>query len=511
MRVRNFVIILVSIFLGFAIGYALQSTSSKSLRTLQVIYDEVIRIIQNYYVDEENPEDLIEESIKGMLQSLDPYSEFLTPKDLEKLKTTTTGTYGGVGMEVRKQGNNVVIVSIFEGTPAYRVGLKSGDIIIKVNDTSVSNMELEDVINMIKGDPGTRVKLTILRPGFSEFLTFDLVREIINVPVVSYFNILDSDVGYVRFAQFSQGSADKLNIVIDSLKKMGAKKFILDLRGNPGGLLYEAVKVSNIFLDKNTLITFTKGRSIDAEEYYRATDKATLDFNIPIVVLIDYGSASASEIVAGALQDWDRAIIIGDTSYGKGSVQRVIPLRDNYAIKLTTSRYYTPSGRSIDRTTKTLRERKKKVKREDNLLFFTKRLNRKVYGGGGIAPDIVVETKNEPQIVVKMMGEGLFNEFAMDWKKKNPSVSKFNIDEGTYEQFKEFAKKRGYDEKEVELNKDRIMKNLDISISELISGSRGRNEKLLKYDEVVKKALEFLSKVKTTDDLFNQLKAYRNE
>ncbi|MCS7245585.1 MAG: S41 family peptidase [candidate division WOR-3 bacterium] len=508
---RNLIIILVSIFFGFAIGYALQSTSSKSLRTLQTIYDEVIRIIQNYYVEEENPADLIEESIKGMLQSLDPYSEFLTPQDLEKLKTTTTGTYGGVGMEVRKQGNNVVIVSTFEGTPAYRVGLKSGDIIIKVNDTSVSNMELEDVISMIKGDPGTRVKLTILRPGFSEFLTFDLVREIINVPVVSYFGILNDNVGYIRFAQFSQGSADKLNTVIDSLRRMGAKKFILDLRGNPGGLLYEAVRVSNIFLDKNMLITFTKGRSPDAEEYYRATDKVSLDFNIPVVVLIDYGSASASEIVAGALQDWDRAIIIGDTSYGKGSVQRVIPLGDNYAIKLTTSRYYTPSGRSIDRTTKTLRERKEKIKREDNLLFFTKRLNRKVYGGGGIAPDIPVEVKTEPQIVAKMIGEGLFNEFAMDWKRRNPNVSNFNVNEETYNQFKEFAKKKGYDEKEIEFNKDRIMRNLDISISELISGSKGRYEKLLKYDEVVKKAQEFLSKVKTTDDLFNQLKAYRNE
>ncbi|MEO0144829.1 MAG: S41 family peptidase [candidate division WOR-3 bacterium] len=508
---RNFFILIFSIFLGIALGYALQSTSSKNLRTLQSLYDEAIRIIQNYYVDEEDPADLIEESIKGMLQSLDPYSEFLTPEDLEKLKTTTTGTYGGVGMEVRKQGNNVVIVSTFEGTPAYRAGLKPGDIIVKVNDTTVSNMELEDVVNMIKGDPGTKVKLTILRPGFTELMNFELIREIINVPVVAYYGILEGNVGYIRFTQFSQGSSDKIASAIDSLRKLGAKKFILDIRGNPGGLLYEAVRVSNLFLDKNSIITFTKGRTPDAEEYFRATEKPILDFSVPLVVLIDYASASASEIVAGALQDWDRALIIGDTSYGKGSVQRVIPLRDNYAIKLTTSRYYTPSGRSIDRTTKTLKERKEKIKKDNTLLFFTKRLNRKVYGGGGIVPDIVIEQKSEPQIIVKMIGEGLFNEFAGEWKKKNPNITNFEMNEDIYNEFKKFAEKKGYSSSELDAVKDKIIKNLDISISEMINGSKGRYEKLLKYDDVVKKAIEALSKAKSTDDLFNYLKAQKNE
>ncbi|MEO0202878.1 MAG: S41 family peptidase [candidate division WOR-3 bacterium] len=508
---RNFFILLFSLFLGIALGYALQSNSSKNLRTLQSLYDEAIRIIQNYYVDEEDPADLIEESIKGMLQSLDPYSQFLTPNDLEKLKATTTGTYGGVGMEVRKQGNNVVIVSTFEGTPAYRVGLKPGDIIVKVNDTTVSNMDLEDVVNMIKGDPGTKVKLTILRPGFTELMNFELIREIINVPVVAYYGILENNIGYIRLTQFSQGSSDKLSAAIDSLRKKGAKSFILDIRGNPGGLLYEAVRVSNLFLNKNSIITFTKGRTPDTEEYFRATENPILDFNTPLVVLIDYGSASASEIVAGALQDWDRAIIIGDTSYGKGSVQRVIPLRDNYAIKLTTSRYYTPSGRSIDRTTKTLKERKKKTKRDNSLLFFTKRLNRKVYGGGGIIPDIVIEQKPEPQVIVKMISEGLFNEFSSDWRNKNPNATSFELNNEIYSEFKKFAEKKGYNPSDLDSIKDKILRNLDISISEIIDGSKGRYQKLLKYDEVVKKAIEILSKSKNTDDLFNYLKAQKNE
>ncbi len=509
MKVKTLLVLVISIFGGVAIGYALQS--AKNLRTLQSIYDETIRIIQNYYVDEEDPADLVEESIKGMLQSLDPYSEFLTPADLEKLKTTTTGTYGGVGMEVRKQGNNVVIVSTFEGTPAYRAGLKPGDVIVKVNDTAVSNMDLEDVVNMIKGEPGTKVKLTILRPGFTDFMSVELIREIINVPIIAYYGILEGNIGYIRFTQFAQGSADKIASAIDSLKKMGAKKFILDLRGNPGGLLYEAVRVANLFLDKNSVITFTKGRSLDAEEYFRATEKPTLEFNVPLAVLVDYGSASASEIVAGALQDWDRAVVIGDTSYGKGSVQRIIPLRDNYAIKLTTARYYTPSGRSIDRTTKTLKERKEKVKKDNALLFFTKRLNRKVYGGGGIVPDIVIEQKPDPQIVAKLIGEGLINEFAGEWKKKNPNATSFDVNDEIYNEFKNFAKKKGYSVEEMDMVKDRIMENLDMSISELISGSKGRYVKFLKYDRVVNKTIDVLSKAKTTDDLFNYLKAQRNE
>ncbi len=509
MKTRNIIFLLLSMILGITIGYALQT--SKNLRTLQEIYDQTIRIIQDNYVEEEDPADLVEQSIKGMLESLDPYSEFLTPEDFEKLRSSTSGTYGGVGMEVRKQGSNVVVVSTFEGTPAYRAGIKPGDIIVKINDTSVTSMELEDVVNKIKGEPGTKVKITILRPGFTEFLNFELIREIINVPVIPYFSILKDDIGYIKLSQFSQGSLDKLEDAIDSLKHLGAKKFILDLRGNPGGLLYEAIRIANLFLEKNSMIVFTKGRSMDSEEYFRATNDPALEFNVPLVVLIDYGSASASEVVAGALQDWDRALIIGDTSFGKGSVQRVIPLKDNYAIKLTTSRYYTPSGRSIDRTTKTLKERRDKSKKETNLLFFTKRLNRKVYSGGGIAPDIVVENQPEPQIIAKMIGDGLFNEFASEWKKKNPNIKTFEIDDKLYEEFLNFAKNKGYNLKEIELVKDKVMRNLDISISEIIQGSKGRYQKLLKYDEVVNKALEILSKSKTTDDLFNLLKAQKEK
>jgi len=509
MKIRNIIFLLLSMILGITIGYALQT--SKNLKTLQDIYNETIRIIQDNYVEEEDPADLIEQSIKGMLESLDPYSEFLTPEDFEKLRSSTSGKYGGVGMEVRKQGSNVVVVSTFEGTPAYKAGIKPGDIIVKVNDTSVTGMDLEDVVNKIKGEPGTKVKITILRPGFTEFLNFELIREIINVPVIPYFSILKGDIGYIKFSQFSQGSSDKLKDAIDSLKQLGAKKFILDLRGNPGGLLYEAVRVANLFLEKNSMIVFTKGRSIDSEEYFRATSDPELEFSVPIVVLIDYGSASASEVVAGALQDWDRALIIGDTSFGKGSVQRVIPLKDNYAIKLTTSRYYTPSGRSIDRTTKTLKERRDKSKKETNLLFFTKRLNRKVYSGGGIVPDIVVENQPEPPIVVKMISEGLFIEFASEWKKRNPNAKTFEIDDKTYEEFLNFAKNKGYNLKEIELVKDKVMNNIDISISEIIQGSKGKYQKFLKYDEVVNKAIEILSKVKTTDDLFNLLKAQKEK
>ncbi len=515
MRFRSILVLIISLIAGIAIGYAVQENGgTKSVRFMQSLYDQTLRIIQKYYVDEEDPALLIEESIKGMLKALDPYSEFLTPEDFESFKTHTSGVYGGVGMQVMQQDGRVVVTGVFDGSPAQRAGLLPGDIIVKVDGEDVTSWDVNDVVNKIKGEPGTRVKITVVRPGVDELLTFEVTREIIKIPLVPYYTLVDGDIGYVRLSQFSTGSASQLKEKIEELKGQGAKKFVLDLRGNPGGILYEAVQVSNIFLDKGNMIVLVRGRGPDSDEYYRAEDEPELEFEVPVVVLVDYGSASASEIVAGALQDWDRAILIGDTTYGKGSVQRLIPLEGNYAIKLTVARYYTPSGRSIDRTTTTLKERKEKKDKKEHLVFFTKRLGRKVYSGGGIVPDIVMQYDKEPVVVQKLIADGLFWAFASDYKASHDSPPE-TIDDKLFEDFVQYvlgsdkAKDDRYRKGELELYSDNIKKFLDIYISEIFDGTKGRYRASLKYDKMFQKARDFLSGVNSTDEAFEKLEAGR--
>ena len=514
MRFKSILILTFSLFVGIAIGYAIQGeeSESRSLRFMQSLYDQALRAIQKYYVDEEDPALLVEESIKGMLRALDPYSDFLTPEDFESFKTHTSGVYGGVGMQVMQQDGKVVITGVFDGSPAQRAGLLPGDIIVKVDDEDVTSWDLNDVVEKIKGKPGTKVKITVVRPGVNELLTFEVVREVIKVPIVPYWTLLKGNVAYVRLSQFSTGAASQLEEKIEELMSKGAKKIIFDLRGNPGGILFEAVQVSNLFLDRGKMIVLVRGRSADSDEYYKAEDDPLVPFDVPVVVLVDYGSASASEIVAGALQDWDRAVIIGDTTYGKGSVQRIIPLEGNYAIKLTTARYYTPSGRSIDRTTTTLKERKKKgkKKKKEHLVFFTKRLGRKVYSGGGIVPDIVMEYDREPVLIQKLIADGLLWSFASQYKSEHPAPPA-EITDSLVNAFIEYvlssdkAKDDRYSKGELELYRDNLKKYLDIYLHEIFEGTKGRYKAALKYDKMVRQALQFLSNVNSTDEAFEKL------
>ncbi len=513
MRFKSIAILTLSLFAGIAIGYAIQGEGSegRSLRFMQSLYDQALRVIQKYYVDEEDPALLIEESIKGMLKALDPYSEFMTPEDFENFKTHTSGVYGGVGMQVMQQDGKVVITGVFDGSPAQRAGLLPGDIIVKVDGEDVTTWDLNDVVEKIKGKPGTKVRITVVRPGVNELLTFEVVREVIKVPLVPYSTILKGNVGYVRLSQFSTGAAAQLREKIKELMSRGAKKIVFDLRGNPGGILYEAVQVANLFLDKGKMIVLVRGRTADSDEYYKAEDEPLVPFDVPVVVLVDYGSASASEIVAGALQDWDRAILIGDTTYGKGSVQRLIPLEGNYAIKLTTARYYTPSGRSIDRTTMTLKERrKKKKKKKEHLVFFTKRLGRKVYSGGGIVPDIVLQYEKEPVIIQKLIADGLFWSFASQYKTGHKHPPR-KITDSIVNSFIKYvlssdkAKDHRYKKEELELYRENLKKYLDIYLHEIFEGTRGRYKAALKYDKMVQEALHFLEGINSTDKAFEKL------
>ncbi len=320
-----------------------QTLPLEQLRTFVEILDRV----EKDYVEPVSDKEMIENAIRGMINSLDPHSAYLDPKEFKEMSITTSGKFGGLGIEVQMQDGFVRVISPIDDTPAQRAGIKAGDLIVRINDKPVKGMSLNDAVNVMRGDPGSKISLTILRQGRTKPLTVQLTRAVIRVKSVKS-RLLEPGYGYLRITQFSSDTADNLT---DALKQIQSKNggplkgLVLDLRNNPGGLLNAAVKVSDAFLSSGVVVSI-KGRTEQSNQIFSATPGDSLH-GVPIVTLINGGTASAAEIVAGALKDHKRALIVGTRSFGKGSVQTVMPLQDGGAIKLTTARYYTPSGLSI--------------------------------------------------------------------------------------------------------------------------------------------------------------------
>ena len=309
------------------------------------IFTEVLRQIEQNYVEPEDSQKLIYGAIKGMVQSLDPHSSFMTKDEYRELMLETRGSFSGIGIEITLKDGILTVVSPIEGTPAYEAGMKAGDKIIKIEDKSTKDMNLMEAVKTIRGPKGTKVKLTIMREGATEPLEFSITRDVIPLKSVRFFP-LSPDVGYVRISNFQSKTSADLSAALQELEKGGRQKgLILDLRNNPGGLLSQAIDVSDLFLDSGVIVT-TKGRD-SSQNITASAHKNKKQRSYPIVVLVNGGSASASEIVAGALQDNKRALILGTRTFGKGSVQTILPLSDGSGLRLTTARYYTPSGRSI--------------------------------------------------------------------------------------------------------------------------------------------------------------------
>ncbi|MBI5682180.1 MAG: S41 family peptidase [Deltaproteobacteria bacterium] len=326
-------------------NYMVSAVSVKAYENIR-LFTDALATVQENYVEEIEHKKLIYGAIKGMLRGLDPHSSFLTPEDYKEMQVETKGSFGGLGIEIGVRDNILTVISPIEDTPAFRAGIKAGDKIVKINDKSTKDLSITEAVKLMRGPKGTKVTIHILREGFKEPKPFEIVRDIIEVKSVK-FKILEDGIGYIRITQFQEKTGSDLE---DALNKVGAKKdnfkgLILDMRNNPGGLLTQAVEVSDRFL-KSGMIVYTKGRIAGQEMKFEAKDAGTQP-NYPMIVLVNSGSASASEIVAGALQDHKRAIILGVQTFGKGSVQTIIPLNDNSALRLTTSKYYTPSGRSI--------------------------------------------------------------------------------------------------------------------------------------------------------------------
>ena len=315
---------------------------------MYTLFSKVVEQVRANYVDADKStyEELIQGALRGMLQSLDPHSQFMDKEAFTAMKEDTAGKFGGLGITIGIKDSFLTVIAPMESTPAFRAGLLSGDKIIEINGDSTDGVSLEDAVKKLRGDPGTKVKIKIFRPKTQLVKEFELERAIINVPSIKDTRVLDGGIGYVRMLQFGEDTADDLQAELDNLEKQNVKAFILDLRSNPGGLLTAAVDVAQKFLKRGDLIVFTRGRDNRMERSYRARSRDTFP-NVPMAVLINGYSASASEIVAGALQDNRRAVLVGEKSFGKGSVQSVLPQDGGTAIRLTTAKYYTPSERVI--------------------------------------------------------------------------------------------------------------------------------------------------------------------
>ena len=332
------------IFLSF---FYLSSANSSEVDIYKKIdlFGEVLEKINREYIDEINQSESMDSAINGLLQSLDPYSSYMSPEILEEMQTETSGEFGGLGIEVSMEAGVVKVISPIDDTPASKAGLKAGDYIVKINDTQVQGKSLSEAVDLMRGPVGSSIELTVRRRGEKKALTFNITREIIEIQSVKS-ELLEENIGYIRLTSFNENSSDQIEKQIKKLKKnKNLNSFILDLRNNPGGLLNQAIRISDFFLDNGEIVSTKSRKKSDNRKWF--AKKGDITDGKTLLVLINYGSASASEIVAGALKDHKRAIVVGENSYGKGSVQSIIPLKNRGAIRLTVAKYYLPSGKSI--------------------------------------------------------------------------------------------------------------------------------------------------------------------
>jgi carboxyl-terminal processing protease len=343
-RFKVFGVALFTFALGFIVGFASQGKQSEDEYKYLRMFTDALRIIKENYVEQVSMKDLIYGALNGMTKSLDPFSSFFTPKQYEGFRQETEGEFGGVGIEIGMEKGRPVVISPIDGTPAFRAGIKPGDVILEINGEDTSNMSLIDVVQRIRGKVGTKVQLTIYRKGMEKPMKIELERALIKIESVRWTTL--GDVGYIKLSQFNENVGVQVERALKELTSQRVKGIILDLRNDPGGLLSEAVNVADLFLPEGKLVVYTRSRNGETQKYFARRKPAVPD-DLPVIVLINKGSASASEIVAGALQDYKRAVILGEKSFGKASVQNIIPLEDGSALKLTVAYYYTPLGKLI--------------------------------------------------------------------------------------------------------------------------------------------------------------------
>ena len=516
---------------------------SKNLDIFSSLYKE----LNIFYVDETDAGALMKTGIDAMLESLDPYTTYIPESEKEDFEFMTTGQYGGIGAIITKNGDWVLVSEPYEGFPADKAGLIAGDKFIEIAGESAKGKSTEDISKVLKGEPNTGVKVLIEREGFEKPFEVEIIREEIKLNSVPYYGLISDSIGYIKTRSFTRNISKE---VIDAFKDMKAnsvlKGLVLDLRGNPGGLLNEAINMANIFIDRGQEIVYTKGKIKDWDKSYKARYEA-IDTNIPLVVLINRSSASASEIVSGAIQDLDRGVVIGQRSFGKGLVQQTRKLSYNAQMKVTTAKYYIPSGRCIQALDYSNRDEDGSVGKVPDSLrteFKTLKNKRSVFDGGGITPDITIDPEKFSNILRSLVSKRHIFNFANQYRRNNESIDdakSFVIGDDVYSQFKQYLNDKEYEyetktekaikklEKEAEGEKyitelqDQLevlsskmdeSKNNDIErfkseISELLEMEivtryfyqKGKIETTIKHDEEIAKAIDVLENM----ELYNAI------
>ena len=516
---------------------------AKNLDLLGRVYKE----IAFNYVDEVDPEKFLRAGIQGMLSSLDPYTIFIDEKKIEDIDLITNGKYGGVGISIGLRGDDVTVVEVMDGYAAQRQGIQIGDVIIEAGGSAISVDNIDDVSPLVKGEPGTTIELKVIRNELRDTLSFNLIREEVIVKNITYSGFFPENSGnvYIKLSNFSRAASDEIKKTIKELKEQKPiKSVVLDLRGNPGGLLDIAIDICDKFLARDLLVVSTRGRESGSVQKYYSVEEPIIGNEVGIIVLINGGSASASEIVAGALQDHDRAVILGTKSFGKGLVQTITPLSYNTSLKITTAKYYTPSGRSIQRIDYS--------KGSDVIInpthdleqkFFTDN-KREVYAKGGITPDTTVEFNINGELTKELLAKGLFFKFANNYFFNNPDAKFSLIDDqklfsefGKYlsgEDFKYISQTeieidnlikgaadkeeireelikikgelKGLFEKEMQIYKSEILREIRSELAARYLGMEGRIEEQLKSDDQVQAAINIVNDQKT----YNQLLKIKN-
>jgi len=499
--------------LGATSAFAQNQNKGSDIYSQLSTFTEVLQKLKQYYVTDLDDEELIKAAIIGMLGNTNPHTSYFTKDEFSDFTTSTRGAFGGLGIQIDKIGDYVTVVSPIEGTPAYRMGITAGDRIVKVDGKSIVSQSTDEAIKLMRGDVGTQVVITISRPGVAEPMDFTIIRETIKIKSVPYYFSLENGVGYIRITQFNENTTQELRDALTSLESSNIRGLILDLRSNPGGLLDQAVDTVNEFIGKDKLVVETKGRIPNSNRQHY-TRYATRVRNYPIVVLVNEASASASEIFAGSLQDWDKGLVLGKTTFGKGSVQQLFPLANGNGIKVTTSYYYIKSGRCIHKMIndkllqgKEVSESEKKAEEDKNheLLYYTVN-KRVVYGGGGITPDIEVQSDLLTNFGMELRRKNVFFNFAVDYMVEHEhSIPKdFRVDDSIFSSFLTYARNNDitYTAADLDSTASYIRSTLKSELIRKVHGDNEAYKATIDQDKQLQAAIDLFDRYSTMDAMF---------
>ena len=521
------VVLIVGMYLGIQLGNVF-SPYKKQIKK----FSDVLRVTEKYYVDSIDSKKLTEDAIKGIFTGLDPHTVYISQQEQTAEEESFRGNFEGIGIQFQIINDTITVVSPITGGPSESVGIISGDRIVKINELSCVGWKNEDVIKKLRGRKGTTVDLEIYRPITKSISNYKITRDKISLYTVDASLLYDKETGYINLTMFSETSTDEIKSALEELTKKGMKQLVLDLRNNPGGLLTQASNIADLFIDGNKMIVYTKGRVKEFDEEYHA--KKTYPYEkIPLIVLINRGSASASEIVTGAIQDWERGLVVGETSFGKGLVQRSFDLQDGSAVRITIARYFTPSGREIQRSYKNKKNYYEEVmdrvepeasnidhksEKDSTKPKYKTKNGRVVYGGGGITPDYIVNNGKYSNYSFELRKNNVYYLFVRKYldqdgkvlKEKyhndlNKFIKEFQFNENQMESFINFSKtlKVKFNQKEYAKDKDEIRERLKGFIARDLFNNTGWYMTLLKTDRQFQKAISLFGEAKKISGLEN--------